>query len=129
MTDAKLQNLTVEQPAYRLRQQCSRPDGSPGEDWFRAERELRIERGTKCRLCTRSCRTRDARESGMRCGATRCGSGKATVRTSAELSGNLARLHRGNSATRRTEHERTEKFCDRRAGGIDGVRQETGDRR
>lgn len=92
MTDAGFENLTVEQLAYRFWQQRGSPDGSPEEDRSRAERELRIERGTQCHLCTRSCRARDAIKAGMRCGTTRCGSGKGPVRTSAEVSGNHAQV-------------------------------------
>jgi len=91
MTDLDFENLTVEQLAFKIWQRGS-PDGSPEKDYFRAERELRIERGTGCHLCTGSCRARDAIKAGMRCGTTRCGSGKGPVRTRAEVSGNHAQI-------------------------------------
>ena len=47
MIDAAPKNLTVEQMAYRFWQERGSPHGSPEEDWFRAERELRVEHLTE----------------------------------------------------------------------------------
>jgi hypothetical protein len=46
MATADLDQLRVERLAYLFWQQRGSPLGSPEEDWFRAERQLRIERRT-----------------------------------------------------------------------------------
>ena len=45
MLDADFENLTVEQLEYRFWLQRGRPLGSPEVDWFRAERERRVNHG------------------------------------------------------------------------------------